>query len=431
MTISNYLFLIRKRLFGARWMLYFNIAVSALAMALLCVAAVVMPQILHHSENEIKRALGDDMSKFGVISNSGSDLYDQNLSGYLSDIYHAPEIAGVGTWTYFGFVEHQETVNQETDYWNKILEIQNSHIREFDESPDEVQTVYMPAYAFQINHLELYSGSDGQVGSNTEYLMYLGYHFRDIPIGTVFQDEKSGFRCTIAGILKEGTSIVDAQELLWNYGGLKLSCSVEMDNMVLLLSPCDGENYFAPVYFFKCADGYTYEEAAAKIKEISEEYHIQAAVGTLQKRVRDVLSDAKWLSDGIAKLSAALFPAACVMLLATQMLTIMLRKEELGVWLLSGMDKKEIFRILLGENIVKTAVSALIAYGVVSVFEKMAYASAGISTSVIHRLGYISRVQVPVFLLVCAVLTALLCSVIPTVYVGKRSIPDIVRGTWR
>lgn len=429
MTISNYLFLIRKRLFGARWMLYFNIVVSSLAMALLCGAAVI-PQILRHSENQIKRALADDMSKFGVISNSGSDLYDQNLSGYLSDIYHAPEIAGVGAWTYFGF-GHLETADQEADYWNKILEIQNSHIREFDESPDEVQLVYMPAYAFQINRLELYSGSDEQVGSNTGYLMYLGYHFRDIPIGTVFRDEKDGTRYTVAGILKEDSSIVYAQPLLWNMGGLKLSCSVEMDNMVLLLAPCNGEVYFYPDYFFKCADGYTYEEAAAKIKEISEEYHIQAAVGTLQKRVRDVLSDANWLSDGITKLSAALFPAAFIMLLATQMLTIMMRKDELGVWLLSGMGKREVFRILLGENIVKTAVSALIAYGVVSVYEKMAYASAGISASVIHKLGYISRVQVPVFLLACAVLTALLCSVIPTVYVGKRSIPDIVRGTWR
>lgn len=430
MTISNYLFLIKKRLFGARWMLYFNIGVSSLALALLCVATVVMPQLLRHSENQIKRALADDMSKFGVISDSGRDLFEPNISGYISDIYHAPEIAGAGTWNYYGF-RHLETVNQETDYWNKILEIQNSHIREFDESPDEVQVVYMPTYAFQINHLELYSGSDGQVGSNTEHLIYLGYHFRDIPIGTVFRDEKSGTRYTVAGILQKDSEIVDAHQLLWNLGGLKLDCSVEMDNMVLCLTPCDGQNYFSSAYLFKCADGYSYEEAAAKIKEISEEYHIQTAVGTLQKRVRDVLSDIKWLSDGITKLSAALFPAAFVMLLATQMLTIMLRKDELGVWLLSGMDKKEIFRILLGENIVKTAVSALIAYGVVSVFEKMAYASAGISASVIHKLGYISRVQVPVFLLACAVLTALLCSVVPTVYVGKRSIPDIVRGTWR
>lgn len=429
MTIPNYLFLIKKRLLGSRWMLYFNIGVSSLAMAFLCGAAVVMPQILHHSENDVKQALEDDMSKFGVIRNSGSDLYDKNLSGYVSDIYHAPEIAGVGAWTYFG-AGHLATVNRETDYWNEILEIQNSHVREFDESPDEVQMVYMPTYAFQINRLELYSGSDGQVGSNMGYLMYLGYHFRDVPIGTVFQDEKH-VRYTVVGILKEGASIVDAPQLLQNLGGMKLGCSVEMDNMVLLLEPCDGENYFSPIYFFKCADGYAYEEAAAKIKEISEKYRIQVAVGTLQKRVRDVLSDITWLSDGIAGLSAVLFPAAFVMLLVTQMLTIMLRKDELGVWLLSGMDKKDVFRILLGENMIKTVISAMVAYGVVSVFEKIAYASAGISDSVIYRLGYISRIQVPVFLLACSGLTALLCSVIPTVYVGKRSIPDIVRGTWR
>lgn len=429
MSVNNYLFFIKKRLLSKRWMLYLNICVSSLALTLLC-EAVVMPQILHHNEHTIKQALADDMSKFGVIRNSGNDLYDKNISGYISDIYNAPEIDGVGAWTYGGF-GYKETVNYETDYWNKILEVQNSHIREFDESRQEVQLVYMPAYAFNINNLELYSGSAKQVGTNTEYLMYLGYNFRDIPIDTVFKDEKYGVNYTVAGIFKKNTSIVDAQQILWNIGGLTLSCSIAMDNMVLLIAPCNGENYFYPVYFFKCADGYTYEEAADKIKEISDKYDIQTATGTLQKRVNDVLSDINWLLSGITGLSAVLIPATFIMMLTTQMLTIMFRKDELGVWLISGIDRKRIFIILWGENIVKMAISAFISYGMVLIYEKVGYASTDISDSVVHGLGYIYWIEVPIFLLLCSVIMALLCSVIPIAYVEKKSIPDIVRGTWR
>nr|MDE6606808.1 hypothetical protein [Lachnospiraceae bacterium] len=223
---------------------------------------VAIPQILTHSENMIKRSLADDLSKFGVVRNGGNAIFNEHISEYISDLYNAPEIDGIGTWTYGGF-GYKATVGGGADYWNEILEIQNSHVREFDESPDEVQLVYMPGQAFRINHLELYRGSAQKAGTNTGYLMYLGYNFKDIPVGTVFVDEEYGISYVVEGILQKNTSIVDEQALLRNLGGLKLGCSIEMDNMLLVISPCS-ENYFSQDFFFKCSDGYTYEDAAKK-----------------------------------------------------------------------------------------------------------------------------------------------------------------------
>lgn len=427
MSWRNYWFYIKKRLFNKRWMLYLNICVSAMAFAVLGITASIL-QILHYDESMIKKALGDDISKFGVIRNGGDPLLDEHIDDYFSALYHAPEIEGVGTWNYGGF-EAKETVGSETDYWQKILEIQNSHVREFDENPDYVQLVLMPGQAFGINNLQLYSGSIEQVGENEGYLMYLGYYFKDIPLGTVFKDETYGTTYVVSGILKKNTSIVDSKTLLWNLGGLHLGSSVAMDNMILLIAP-KSQRYFSPVYFFKSADGYTYEDAARKIKEISEEFGIQTEVGTLQKRMDTVLSDVDWLLSGFSKVSVLSFLAAAIMLMTTQLLTILLRKDELGVWLISGIGRKQIFGVLLGENLVKMLPSSLIAFGLVLLYEKMMCVSMNISDSVTYSLRSIFFGKIPLFLSGCVIGMTLLCSAIPIVYVKKKSIPDIVRGTW-
>lgn len=146
----------------------------------------------------------------------------------------------------------------------------------------------------------------------------------------------------------------------------------------------------------------------------------------LQDRIETVLSDVDWMLKGIDKISGLLFLTAFLMLLTTQLLTVLFRKDELGVWMISGIDRRKIIKILMGENMIKMLFSALISFGIVMIFVKTAH----ISVSAVYGLRYILWGSVPVFLLVCAILMSLLCSVIPIVYVQKKSIPDIVRGTW-
>lgn len=424
--MNNYLFYIRKRILSKKWMQLFNIVVSSMALTLLC-AAVAVPQILHHGENRIKKSLAGDISKHGVFCNV--DYLDlENAMDFISDIYNAPEIDGIGTWTYGGSV-YLKSVGEGTDYWNEILEIQNNHVREFDEDPGYVQIVYMPGQAFRINDLELFRGSADQVGHNDGYLLYLGYHFKDIPVGTVFTNERRGSQYSVEGILGKNTSIVDAKALLMNGGGLTLSCSVAMDNMVLIIPP-SGERYLSADLFFKCSDEYTYEEASQKIKSIGQQYGIQAETGKLQDRVDTVLSAADWLLNAVAKLSVLLSFSAVIILLTTQLLTILSRKDELGVWLISGMGRKKIFRILFAENLIKMLLSSSVSFGIVILFLKMVRAMAGVSGAVVYELRYIIWVFVPVFLLLCAILITVFCSAITIAYIKKKSIPDIIRGTW-
>ena len=403
-------------------MLALNVLVSSLALLLLCVA-VIVPLILRHCEKTIRKALGNDISMYGVVRNGGDAIFDEAINEYSFDLYNAPEIDGVGIWEYLAF-PHMTTVDGEEDYWNEILEIQNSHISPIDDqNTNWVQCVYMRSQAFPINDLRLYRGSAEQVGKNEGYLIYLGYNFRDIPLETKFVNEY-GDSYVVAGILRKKTSIIDFQ-LLWNLGGFRLSCSSSMDNLVLILPPCS-QNYNSEAYFFKCSEGYTYEEAAKKIKSISEQYGFQTETGTLQRRVDDVLSDGSWLLRAIARLSVLLLFSAFVILLTAQLLTIMSRKDEFGVWLVSGIGRKKILWILFGENLIKMLMASFITFVIVVFSEKAIIESKAVA----YELRYILWAGIPVLLLTCSVLMALLCSVIPIAYIKKKSIPDIIRGTW-
>lgn len=424
----NYLFYIRKRFSGKKWMQLFSVVVSTFALSLLGVA-VIISLILRHGDYMITKSLADDISMYGVVRNTNiGDLDRETGSAFISDVYNAPEIDGAGTWTYGGF-DHLTTVDGGADYWNEILEIQNSHVREFDEDPNYVQVVYMPGQAFRINDLKLYRGNSEQAGHNDGCLIYLGYNFRDIPVGTVFADEISGTHCVVEGVLQKNTSIVDAQNILMNLGGLDLSYSVAMDNMVLVIPPCS-DNYLSVDFFFKCSDGSTYEEAAARIKSIAVQYGIGAETGKLQDRVDTVLSDVDWLISAITKLSVLLLFSSFVIILTTQLLTILSRKDELGVWLISGIDRKKVFQILLGENMIKMLLASALSYGIVRLFFKLLSSHPSSSSAEVYGLRYIIWGIAPAFLLLSAVLMALLCSVIPIAYIKKKSIPDIVRGTW-
>lgn len=181
-----------------------------------------------------------------------------------------------------------------------------------------------------------------------------------------------------------------------------------------------------PICIILCSDEYTYEEAAAKIKTISEEYGIQTETGKLQDRVDTILSDFNWILSAIAKLSGLLAFSAFIILLTAQLLTIMFRKEELGVWIVAGIERKKIFMILLGENMIKMLISSFLAFGIVILFEKVMI----LSKSITYELRYILWGTIPICLLLCAMLMAFFCSAIPIAYVKKKSIPEIVRGTW-
>ena len=422
----NYFYFIHKRICGKKLMFCFSVVVSSLAMTLLC-AAVIIPMILKHNEKMIRKALPDNTVKYGVFRNeSYMDL--ENATDYILDIYNSPEIEGIGTWTYGGCT-YLKSVATEMDYWGQILEIQNAHIREFNQDPNKVQIVYMPYQAFSINNLNMIRGSMDRLGQNEDYLLYLGYNFRNIPIGTKFLNEKNGKFYSVEGILEKNTTIVDAKTLLMNLGGLIMSCTISMDNMVLLIPPKE-EDYLSSAFLFKCTEGFSYNDAMQRVQEISEYYGVHCETGKLFDRVDMILSAVDWLTEALSKLSVLLSFSAFVILLTTQLLMIMVRKDEIGVWSMFGISKNIIFKIHIVEKLLKLFLASSISFIILVLTIKIIVVQAGFSDAVLYSLRHIIWLFTPCLLILTSIIMALLCAMITKRYIQKKSIPELIKGTW-
>jgi len=146
-----------------------------------------------------------------------------------------------------------------------MLEIQNSHVLEFEDDGSSIQMVVMNSELFDMEKIDLIEGEKSTENQSGRYQVFLGYNFREVPIGTVFKDEY--FECEVAGIMEKGTYVTDPHLISWNLGGLTLAYKVNMDNMILMLMP-EGSTAFSIRNIFCVNEGYTFEDAVSAMEEV-------------------------------------------------------------------------------------------------------------------------------------------------------------------
>ena len=425
MKAGDYLFFIR-RVFkvnpGLRWL---NIVSAAFAFSLILISTIfVQTQI--YCRNSACNSISTDLLSSGMMSNH--DGYsNERYQDYMTAIYDSPEIDAVGYWTY-GASVHMDTEDLPGDPWNEILSIQNRNVRQFNEfegSEEYVQVVSMERYAFRFSNIKLLSGID-ETDMNNEYLIYLGYNFRNIPVGVRFVEPKTKTIFKVAGIMEKGSSILYMDAFSQHSGGFHFGVTVPMDNMVLFAMPAV-EPYItmSSVNFFSCAKGYSFEEAERRIKALSSEYGISYSVETMEKRLDTVLNSANWAVNGF-KTQAILFMLIfSIILIASDLILILSRKDEIGVMTISGVSRRKIFIILFLEDFLCLLISSAISVVVAQIVQKTGLELASYEY---YNLRYIIFVNSPIMVIAISAIVSLLASGAALLYLKHKSLPDIVRG---
>ena len=427
MTFRDYLQLAKKRLYSNKGMFFFNAVLSVVAL-LFIGFSIMVPQVMSHGRRTIEKSLAGDIEKYGVMSNSVDIYENENEQEYFRCLADAEEIESVGMWQYTG-MGGLKTENSSRDYWADILEIHNRSLKTFDrEETDYVQAVAISPQAMGINELNLLTGELEPEHAENQVLVYLGYNFREIPVGTVFssEDNEDDITYVVAGILEENTTMLDWQALLMGSNSMQFSYGISLDNMILLrIRECD-RGYLYLYNFFSSAEGYTYEDAAERVKEISEELGITVETDRLSNRVESVMGVTDWLVSEIERIAGLLFFSALIILLSSQLLTILRRKEELGVWISCGIHKRQIIGVLLLENTIKMLLAATIVIGIFTLFWKC----MRFEQSVYHELRYVIYYNLDIFILLVASGMAVLISLVPIRYIYKISLHALVKGDW-
>ncbi len=125
----------------------------------------------------------------------------EELSRFMERACALKEIRAFG---YYSHLDHTGLASEgDTDYLQRLLEIQNEGKKEYEDwktnagpyvvasSDSDVQEICMNRELFGIENIRLAKGNPPDMWEADAALMYLGYDFRDIPVGTVFVQDVS------------------------------------------------------------------------------------------------------------------------------------------------------------------------------------------------------------------------------------------------
>lgn len=420
MSLYNKLYYAAKRIKSNIRMAIFAMIVIVAAMVMVY-SSVILFEGLDYGENAVKNSLSAPITSCGIVD--FQDNMDPNeWITFIDKIYERDEIKAIGNYDCYGY--SGLTTEGDTDYWNQILEIQNTRELEFEDDGSSVQMVLMNSELLDMQNINLIEGEKTLENESERYRIFLGYNFREIPIGTVFKDNY--IEGEVVGIMEKGTYVTDPHLISWNLGGLKMAYKVNLDNMILMLVP-KGETAFSIRNAFCVNDGYTYEDAVRVMEEVGSENGIKIRTGTLQARLDTVFSDNKRIKSQIDMIALIIAISVFVICVTVQLLNIYLKRNELGIWLANGMSRKEVFEIIWLENFIKVAAGVILAVIVEGLLMRLIFRDSRSVFREISSMMYgkpLFELVVFAFLLVCVI------SIIPILVIAKRSTTDLVKGIW-
>lgn len=423
MNNFNKLYLVMKRVKCNTGMTIFSVVLSSAALTIFCFAIMLL-QVISHSTNAINNALAKDMDAYGFVNNTASAYENPRIDEYLQDINSLKEIESIGYYDLRGS-DDCTTVSSEHNYWKDIIDIQNSHPKVIEDKEKVLQVVYMSRQAYGLYKMPLLDGKKPEnYKENNATLLYLGNNFKDIPIGTRFVDSIN-HTYIVAGTFQSDVNIIDNATLFWNLGGLETNYNIPLNNLVLGLVPSE-YSYMFLNNLFVCAEGYSFEQGADAIKELSKQYGISAQIGTLEERVHEKLAQIYTIQKPAMKLCFIICVSVILIILTMQLLTIFLRNNELGIWLTNGICRKDIFFILFGENMFKVFISFLIMPNLaIAILHILKIDQSSLKSFIPSLLGISCFVTFGL-----AVLLAIISSIIPVLIIAKTSTTNLVKGNW-
>lgn len=426
MSFFNLLYLVKKRLFRNKWLMLFGIVVSTLALTVFFYASI-WTQTFFYGKQHFKECLKESATRVGFICNNQSTLENEQADRYAQILSELDEVEAVGFIRGYSLVFGE---NADVGGWWDIQKIQSknnlAYAEEYEEGEYAVQMIDVNRTLLPCFNLLLESGERIEKCSDDAVYVYLGYNFRDIPIGTKIQKTIDGYDTIVAGILKKGSYMLDPKFVVFNSDEMSFRYTTLMDNMVLLCKPTESQYYQSKNLLFSCAPGYTFEKATAKIKETSEKLGIQADFETLQHRMDTLTQKEDWAKGYMRNTMILLGLASVVLLVVTQIFLMYRRREEIGIWVTAGIAKRTIVLILVVENLIKIGVAfgmaLLLAWNIWKFKLSDAAYYMEIQSELFGRLF--------LFSLGIALVLTVLVSLLPVFYLYQRSLCALAKGDW-
>lgn len=280
-----------------------------------------------------------------------SFIYNQEVKTFLKEAFERKEIYCIGSMVDYGCT--YESLNE-------LYEIQRGHVQDYEIAlqDDLIEIKMINSYAMPLCNLKLKEGIpieelEFKDSEKIEYL-YLGAAYEDIAVGTAFT-EKDGKKFVVAGVIEENQRWI-LSSLVDTYTSEILDYTIDCNYEIFLVT---NQDVFSSGLWICAEDGYTIEQAIDAAKEVGKKYDIKFSYDTLMDKVNRVSQDTALLLSYLTKLLGIVMVASLLMIITTQIVTMLESSKNYGVMYAVGFSRREVNRMLLWKHII-TAITSLV-----------------------------------------------------------------------
>lgn len=362
-----------KRLYRRKWIALLCVLMMTGALGILA-TVISLGSLSKNARKQISDMLPDPIRQYGELNLdclSNEKLSDEDILKLYTDIAELPAVKSLGSIYESGIYGLQDEKGS-TESWRRIREEQMKHPLVYTEKGAElppqidtaeiVQSVLIPISLWQAFDFPLYKGA---VPSKTsENLIYVGYNFRNsVTVGTMLTDGQNQYR--IAGVLQKGDTIPEKTSAFWNnsmrsLGGMSsvvLHVTNPMDNLVLVVFQGMTSDQ---LQILSWGEEYTREEVEAQIHSVTDQYGLPMYIASFEQKINDDLQFNDALAHILMPIAVIVGICSAILILCSQMLSVLQKKNDLGILLSQGVSRKGLYGILFSENLIQIILASVL-----------------------------------------------------------------------
>jgi ABC-type antimicrobial peptide transport system permease subunit len=178
-------------------------------------------------------------------------------------------------------------------------------------------------------------------------MIYLGYAYKDIPVGTVYSQNYYGttYEYEVAGILKKGQRFLSEDVLLMTTDTLQV-----YDNLDYAVLVVDDEEVFSGQGYIAVKKGME-SEALALIDETAEKYSITYQLENLTPLFEEVKEENLEFIKQTAAMTGFMLILSIFLMGRRQMIYILKQQREFAVLYAQGVSEKDLLTAILMETL--------------------------------------------------------------------------------
>ncbi len=359
----------------------------------------------------------DNTGMFIVDTTSGDNWY-QFEDDLLEEVRNQDYIYAIGN--YSGYASGDE-------WCEELREIQLK-----SRKTEDGMLKYMVAYngTFRLYNLSFEEGEYEYAELDDNHTnLYLGYDFKDIPIGTTYEfkdsNGKTRMTYTVKGIFEQGETIIDHEALYEESTMLETNYVLYTDSMVFC------EESYSPInwYSYSIEDSTSIIEVEKNIQGIADKYGIKIIFGNCSAIISSRENENLLIIKTTLKMAIFISITTFIVLLCVQLADIMDNMKDYGILYGNGANTKDLMKILLFENIRKTLVAYVIVVILFMIILKCGGESFtiqyGINMNVVNNIMYGYTIWVA---LASAILMAIVSSIVPICIIRKLEPTKLIGG---